>query len=208
MFQSGVLCITLTQSPTFRFHLLAKTATVVFINFCRTVPELQRGKNHFLLRLEPVPLGAQTSFSPSPNRSRCSNQFLSKLEPVPLGQFLSGHEPVPFSTRTSFSRGLNQFLSGHRPVPVRARISFSRACLASPFFCSFSSWIVVCLDVRNEPIRKRFYCKHQHDIHSSNISTKIKSGEIFRLPLHCRDPHHPYGANRQLRGRVFIHRIH
>lgn len=196
MFQSGVLCITLTQSPTLIFHLIAKTATVVFFNFCRTVPKLQSGKNHFLLRLESVPLGAQTSFSPSPNRSRCSNQFLSKLKPVPLG------------ARTSFSRGLNQFLSGHRPVPVKARISFSRACLASPFFCSFSSWIIVCLDVRNEPIRKRFYCKHQHDIHSSNISTKVKSGEIFRLPLHCRDPHHPYGAHRQLRGRIFIHRIH
>ena len=114
MFQSGVLCITLTQSPTLRFHLLAKTATVVFINFCRTVPELQRGKNHFLLRLESVPLGAQTSFSPSPNRSRCSNQFLSKLKPVPLG------------ARTSFSRGTNQFLSVLEPVSLGAWTSSSK----------------------------------------------------------------------------------
>lgn len=208
MFQSGVLCITLTQSPTLRFHLLAKTATVVSIYFCRTVPELQRGKNHFLLRPESVPLGAQTSFSPSPNRSRCSNQFLSKLKPVPLG------------ARTSFSRGTNQFLSVLEPVSLGAWTSSSQgtgqflselesvSLVASPFFCIFSSWIVVCLDVRNEPIRKRFYCKHQHDIHSSNISNKVKSGEIFRLPLHCRDPHHPYGAHRQLCGRVFIHRIH
>lgn len=127
MFQSGVLCITLTQSPTLRFHLLAKTATVVFINFCRTVPELQRGKNHFLLRLESVPLGAQTSFSPSPNRFRCSNQFLSKLKPVPLG------------ARTSFSRGTNQFqysnqfLSGLEPVPLRAQAS---SCQSSNQFLS------------------------------------------------------------------------